>query len=81
MKDELKKLYKDVNIGVFFKMRRLRWLGRVQLMGGARSKNLYQVKLCHKNPKRKPKAMWKHYVVKAKQSRYRPGVAQRVPES
>lgn len=39
-------------------MRRLRWLGRLRLMGDASKNNMYQANLRHKRPK------WKHDVEK-----------------
>jgi hypothetical protein len=54
---ELEELYTDINIGIFIKLQRLRWMGHLHRMDDARStKKIYQTNLHQKRHKGRPKA-------------------------
>jgi len=79
--EELNDMYCSPNIVRVIKSRRMRWTGHVARVGERRS--VYSVlvgKPEGKRPLGRPRRRWE-VKVKVKQSRYRPGVAQRVPGS
>jgi hypothetical protein len=60
---ELEELYTDINIGIFIKLQRLRWMGHLYRMHDARNaKKIYQTNLYQKRPKGRPNARWKNEV-------------------
>jgi hypothetical protein len=60
---ELEELYTDINIGIFIKLQRLRWMGHLHRMDDARNaKKIYKTNLHQKGPKGRPKARWKDEV-------------------
>jgi hypothetical protein len=52
----LEKLYKDVNIGTFIKLQRLKWLHLKRMDDARNTKKTYQANLHQNRPKGRPKA-------------------------
>jgi len=52
---ELEKLYKDANIGTFFELQRLRWMGRLQRTGQETAKKYTKPSYDKNDPRGQPR--------------------------